>query len=76
MRHQSSINTNTQAGRILARLKKTPRKWVDMYELFALSGAYAVHSRISDLRKCGCRIECKIVGRGDGKTISFYRLMP
>lgn len=51
MRHQSSINTNTQAGRILARLKKTPRK-------------------------CGCRIECKIVGRGDGKTISFYRLMP
>lgn len=47
-----------------------------MYELFALSGAYAVHSRISDLRKCGCRIECKIVGRGDGKTISFYRLMP
>jgi hypothetical protein len=49
----------SQCELILARLALTPGQWVPMPELAEHSGAYAVHSRISDLRKNGHNIEHK-----------------
>jgi hypothetical protein len=63
----------SQAAAILARLMETPGIWVPMPELAALSGAYAVHSRISDLRKRGYHIETKVVCRRPKH--SFYRII-
>lgn len=63
----------SQAAAILARLLETPGAWVPMPELAAISGAYAVHSRISDLRKRGYHIECKVLCQSTKH--SFYRLV-
>ena len=41
----------SQACKILARLQSTPGQWVPMPELAACSGAYAVHSRMAELRR-------------------------
>jgi hypothetical protein len=62
----------TQADRILARLALTPGQWVPMPELASVSGAYAVHSRIADLRAAGHAIEVKI--EGTRPRCSYYRL--
>jgi len=69
----STDHRSSQAAAILARLLETPGAWVPMPELAAISGAYAVHSRISDLRKRGYTIECKVVCRRPKH--SFYRLV-
>ena len=47
--------------------------WVTLPQLVAISGGYAVHSRVSDLRKRGYDIEQTSVRRA-GKVHSFYRL--
>jgi len=68
----------TQAVRVLARLMETPGEWVPMPELAAVSGAFAVHSRISELRHPGGHviehrqkpIPCTT------QRASFYRWMP
>ncbi len=52
----------TQAELILARLRKTPGQDVPMPELYAVSGAFAVHSRVAELRAQGYRIECRVRG--------------
>lgn len=65
----------SQCERILKRLKQaTPLAWVSMVQLSAVSGAYAVHSRIADLRKRGHNIEQRCERDGQAKH-SFYRLM-
>lgn len=64
----------SQCDLILARLKETPGEWVPMPELFRVSGAFAVHSRVSDLRKLGFAIAHKNVRSEAGATHSFYRL--
>jgi len=64
----------TQAARILARLMESRGRWVPMPELAALSGAYAVHSRIAELRDRGYQIETKVV-RCHRVKHSFYRLI-
>jgi hypothetical protein len=46
-----------EVEKILARLQESPGEWVAMPELYRVSGAFAVHSRISDLRKRGHVIE-------------------
>ena len=47
--------------------------WVTLPQLVAVSGGYAVHSRVADLRKRGYDIEQTSVRRA-GKVHSFYRL--
>ena len=66
----------TQVERILAVLTQRHGQWVPMPELARESGAYAVHSRISDLRKDGWVIETKIERvRGRRTQASYYRLL-
>lgn len=66
---------NSQADAILARLQQTPGAWIPMPTLaeepakYGLSKAYAVHSRISELRERGYDIDNETV---NGK--SRYRL--
>lgn len=62
----------TQAERILQRLRATPGEWVPMPELARVSGAFAVHSRISELRESGAVIECRQTG--SRPRHSFYRI--
>ncbi len=50
--------------------------WVPMPTLCEVSGAYAVHSRISDLRKRGHKIEQRSTRLADGTVASEYRLKP
>jgi hypothetical protein len=69
-----SERRQTQADKILARLLLTPNQWVPMPELVELSRAYAVHSRISDLRKRGHLIGHKNE-HVDGLCHSFYRIV-
>lgn len=63
----------SQCRLILAELIRRHGQWVPMPELVAASGAYAVHSRISNLRAYGLQIETKIEGCRPRK--SFYRLV-
>lgn len=64
----------SQCRAILAELERNVGQWVPMPRLVAASGAYAVHSRISELRAAGHVIETRVqIGR---PTHSFYRLMP
>ena len=64
----------TQNDRILTRLCQAVGDWVSLPDLVACSGAYAVHSRVADLRKAGYVIEQESVRRA-GKVHSFYRLI-
>lgn len=65
----------SQAERVLARLRQSEGQWVPMPALAAASGAYAVHSRISDLRRAGHRVEHRNHW-ADGICCSEYRLIP
>lgn len=65
---------DTQCGAILARLEAAGGDWVPMPELARASGAFAVHSRVSDLRSWGHVIEQR--SERDGRKVrSFYRLV-
>lgn len=63
----------TQCDRILAVLSEHHGEWVEMPALAAASGAYAVHSRVSDLRADGHVIETRVTGVRPRK--SSYRLV-
>jgi hypothetical protein len=69
----------SQADRILDALLRASTDlavadgWVTLPQLVAISGGYAVHSRVADLRKRGYDIEQTSVRRA-GKVHSFYRL--
>lgn len=63
----------TQNQAILAELSRRHGQWVAMPELAAVAGCYAVHSRISDLRKDGHVIETRIEGTRPRR--SAYRLV-
>lgn len=65
--------SKSQADRILAYLRQTAG-WAHLPDLVKASGAYAVHSRIADLRKRGHRIEQESVHQGRA-VHSFYRLI-
>ena len=70
------MNTNpSQATKILQRLTATAGTFVGMPELAQFSGAYAVHSRIAELRKRGYVIENKPGRAQDGTRLSWYRLV-
>lgn len=62
----------SQCQAILDELLKTPGQWVPMPQLVVVSGAYAVHSRVSELRDRGHHIEARVeIGR---PSKSFYRI--
>lgn len=63
----------TQAERVLRKLRDHPDEWVSMPALYEASGAYAVHSRVAELRLAGHHIECKVTGARPRK--SFYRIV-
>ena len=63
----------SQCAAILRRLQQTPGEWVPMPALARISGAYAIHSRISDLRRHGHRIDHRNLREGR-KILSSYRL--
>lgn len=64
---------DTQCGAILARLEAAGGAWVPMPNLAHDSGAYAVHSRVAELRKRGHVIEQR--SERDGRRVlSYYRL--
>ena len=70
------MNTNpSQADKILRRLQFTADIWVGMPDLSQVSGAYAVHSRIAELRKRGHVIENRTQQAKDGTRLSWYRLV-
>lgn len=68
----------SQSTLILARLTDvTPSDvggWVPMPILSAVSGAYAVHSRVAELRSRGHTITNRIEHTKDGVRKSWYRL--
>jgi biotin operon repressor len=63
----------TQCERILAVLESKFGQWVPMPELGDAADCYAVHSRISNLRQDGHKIE--VMQRGGRKRKSWYRLV-
>ena len=68
----------TQASAILERLEQTPNEWVPMPELVRVSEAYAVHSRIAELRKKRGKTilhENRSIPNSR-KLASYYKLIP
>ena len=63
----------SQAQKILDALLQCRGNWVAMPTLAMSSGAYAVHSRISELRADGLTIENKTENNGRTKA-SYYRI--
>lgn len=71
--HPDSAIGQSQCEKILGRLQRTPGEWVPMPALVRLSGGFAVHSRIADLRQRGYRIDHQ--NRRLGRKIhSYYRI--
>lgn len=64
----------SQNERVLSELQARIGSWVPMPDLVRASGAYAVHSRVSDLRKDGHQIEQRNQW-SDGICCSEYRLL-
>lgn len=63
----------SQADRILKHLQAHAGEWCAMTTLWAISGAFAVHSRTSDLRKRGHNIINR-TEQVNGVKHSFYQL--
>jgi len=63
----------SQTDKILSILILQVGEWVPMPTLWKASGAFAVHSRISDLRKRGCTIEHRNE-HVEGVVHSYYKL--
>lgn len=74
MKHQSPKSAETQCELILGRLVRSRGRWVPLPELSRVSGSYAVHSRISDLRAMGCAIPRPLLTRKGRTVCSAYRL--
>ena len=51
--HPLRTEGETQCAAILRELEANQGNWVPMPRLYECSGAFAVHSRIADLRKAG-----------------------
>lgn len=64
---------SSQCDRIRRALQAQQGLWVPMPFLAAESGAHAVHSRVSDLRKLGFKVEQKSTRIGT-QIQSSYRI--
>jgi hypothetical protein len=65
----------SQCDLILAELLKSKGQWVSMLKLHEVSGAFAVHSRVSDLRARGYSIANRNERQDSGSIHSFYMLL-
>lgn len=69
----------TQNDLLEAYLRGHPNRWITMPDLAYVIGAYAVHSRIADLRKRGMTIEhvndWRVID-GRRTCCSRYRFVP
>jgi len=65
----------SQTDKLIDRLQRSAGQWVSLPTLVGYTGAYAVHSRVSDARKRGCCIEQRTEVAKDGVRHSFYRLL-
>lgn len=64
---------NTQNARLLRIFRARPNEWIPMPELAELIGAYAVHSRVADLRtKHGMTIRTRTEGTQPRKSFYMY----
>ena len=63
----------SQSSAVLKYLTACKGEWIEMPTLVGYSGAYAVHSRVSDLRREGHSIT-NMVDRSTKPYKSFYRL--
>lgn len=70
---KASGTGTSQCDKILAELERRAGAWVPMTTLWKASGAFAVHSRICDLRKRGHVIKHRNEHK-DGVVHSFYKL--
>jgi hypothetical protein len=70
-----SSGPRTQNGRLRELFLARPGEWLSMVELGQAIGAWAVHSRVADLRRQGLAIENRIEVAADGKRLSYYRLV-
>lgn len=71
--YQRFLLGESQTDKVLMLLYEARGEWVSMPSLASFSGAYAVHSRVSDLRKRGHNIEHR--NEHSGRVVkSFYRL--
>lgn len=66
--------TRSQSEAILHTLQEHAPSWVAMPVLWRASGAFAVHSRVADLRKRGHQIENRVEVGDGGASESYYRL--
>lgn len=64
----------SQGSKILYYLYRRRGQWVSMPRLWRASGAFAVHSRVADLRREGHAIENRTTQSGREKH-SEYRLV-
>lgn len=72
--HAESGSGTSQCAAILAYLEAAGGAWVAMPDLAHASGAFAVHSRVAELRSWGHFIEQR--SKRDGRKVrSFYRLV-
>ena len=75
LEYQASGAGASQCEKILAHLTTHANQWVAMPELYQVSGAMAVHSRIADLRRAGHAIDHRNEREPGRRTLkSFYRL--
>ncbi len=72
--HPSLLSGASQCAKILRELKRKRGSWVAMPRLYNVSGAFAVHSRCSELRGRGHIILQENRRRGR-KILSFYKLI-
>jgi len=67
----------TQNERLASLFRAAPHRWLAMPELAAGIGAYAVHSRVADLRRRGmCIANRQRVNKLTRQRISEYRWFP
>lgn len=72
-RHRK-LRPGSQASKILALLLDRRGQWVPMPDLWRVSGAFAVHSRVADLRKAGHHILQESVIAPNGACLSRYMI--
>lgn len=71
---QDGGKAQSQTAKIARALRASKPNWIAMTDLWRASGAFAVHSRIADLRRLGMSIENK--RETNGRIVhSFYRLL-
>jgi len=67
------IKPPSQNDLVLQLLNRHRGQWVSLPVIAAHMKGFAVHSRVANLRKLGCRIENRVETVGRAK-FSFYRL--